>query len=86
MPTLIQACIWEKISEGRVAKKKGEAKLWKKLTPKIKEPQYREDKPGQLKISKVGKFKLVPSEEAQEYVRQLVESLIPLYQNKGVKR
>ena len=59
---------------------KGEAKLWKKLTPKIKEPQYREGKPGQLKISKVGKFKLVPSEEAQEYVRQLGESLIPPYQ------
>lgn len=56
---------------------KGEANLWKKLTPKTKEPDYLTLKPGELNIPQVGKFKLVPSREAQDYVRQLGEKLIP---------
>ncbi len=59
---------------------KGEVKNRKKLEPKIKEPNYLSGKPGELKIPKVGKFKLVPSAEAQNYVRQLGENLIPDYQ------
>jgi len=59
---------------------KGEAKNWKTLTPKIKEPNYLQGKPGEVKIPRVGKFKLVPSQEAQHYIQQLGERLIPPYQ------
>lgn len=59
---------------------KGEAKLWKDLTPKTKQPNFLEGKPGELKIPKVGKFKLVPTAEAQQYVRELGERLIPPHQ------
>lgn len=59
---------------------KGEAKLWKELAPKVKEPKYLEGKPGELKIQKVGKFKLVPNDDAQKYIQHLAERLISPYQ------
>src|SRR5262249_55206792 len=34
---------------------------------------------GELSISKVGKFKLVPNDEVQTYVKRLGDSLIPEY-------
>lgn len=59
---------------------KRETNLSTALTPRIKEPDYLKLKPGVLKISRVGAFKIVPSEEAQAYVNQIGESLIPSYQ------
>ena len=50
------------------------------LIPRVKEPNYEKLKPGVLSISRVGTFRLVPSEEAQAYVRRIGESLIPSYQ------
>jgi len=58
---------------------KGEANLWKSLNPEVKEPN-KPGKPRELKVPRVGKFKLVQNEEAQVYVRQLGEKLIPAYQ------
>jgi hypothetical protein len=58
----------------------GEARLWKVLTPKIKEPDFAALKPGALTIQQVGKFKLVPNAAVQSYVQQLGTSLIPKYQ------
>jgi Zn-dependent protease with chaperone function len=59
---------------------KGEASLWKSLKIKEKPADYQSFKPGELSIDKVGKFKLVPSQEAQEYVSRIGRSLIPSYQ------
>lgn len=59
---------------------KGEAKMWKDLTPKVKHPSFVNGKAGELKLNKVGKFKLVPSEEGQSYIRALGEKLIPSHQ------
>ena len=56
----------------------GEAKLWQSLKVSVKSAQGL--KPGELKIDKVGKFKLVPDSEVQAYVSQLGERLIPTQQ------
>jgi hypothetical protein len=56
----------------------GEAKMWKSLTAQIKPVQAL--KPGELKVNKVGKFKLLPDSEVQEYVAKLGNRLIPSYQ------
>jgi peptidase M48-like protein len=58
----------------------GEARLWKRLSPKVKEPSLTGGKPGELSIQQVGKFKLVPNAEVQTYVQQLGMSLIPKFQ------
>ena len=56
----------------------GEAKMWHSLKTSVKAAQGL--KPGELKIDKIGKFKLVPDDEVQRYVRDLGERLIPDYQ------
>lgn len=56
----------------------GEAKLWKSL--KVSASAANALKPGELKIDKVGKFKLVPNAEVQQYVSSLGSRLIPAYQ------
>jgi hypothetical protein len=56
----------------------GEAKLWQSL--KVTAQPGNALNPGDLKISKVGKFKLLPSEHVQQYVRSVGQSLIPAYQ------
>ncbi len=57
----------------------GEAKLWKQLSPKVKNADYMSFKAGQLKVANQ-KYKLVPSKEAQEYILKLGESLVPDHQ------
>jgi hypothetical protein len=56
----------------------GEAKLWKSLKTQVRAAQGL--KPGELKIDKVGKFKLLPNDEVQNYVTAVGTSLIPPYQ------
>jgi Peptidase family M48 len=56
----------------------GEAKLWKSLKTSIKGAQGL--RPGELRIDRVGKFKLLPSQEVQDYVSRVGRSLIPAYQ------
>src|SRR5689334_18742554 len=56
----------------------GEAKLWKSL--KVQARATAGLKPGELKIGRVGNFKLMPSEGVQAYVRTIGASLIPQYQ------
>jgi hypothetical protein len=56
----------------------GEAKLWKSLTASSKPAHGLA--PGELKINRVGKFALLPSDEVQEYVAQIGQRLIPAYQ------
>jgi hypothetical protein len=56
---------------------KGEADMWKSL--KVQE-KFQALQPGELKIDKAGKFKLLPNREVQEYVSRLGDSLIPAYQ------
>lgn len=56
----------------------GEAKLWKSLKASVKATQGL--KPGELKIDKVGKFKLLPDAEVQAYITALGHRLIPAYQ------
>ena len=56
----------------------GEGKMWKSLKTTIKEPQG--FKAGELKIDRVGKFKLLPDADVQQYVTALGQRLIPAYQ------
>ena len=62
----------------------GEAKLWKKAEPDVKAPDYSALVPGEFKMHGcVYEFctkEIVPSEEAQNYVTKLGESLIPAHQ------
>jgi hypothetical protein len=55
----------------------GESRLWKTLTPKIKEANFTNGRPGELKIQQVGKFRLLPIAEVQKYIQDLGASLIP---------
>ena len=57
----------------------GEAKLWRHLEPKVKEPDYSSFAPGQLKMH-WKKYRIVPDREAQEYIVKLGESLVPAHQ------
>jgi Zn-dependent protease with chaperone function len=54
----------------------GEAKLWARLRPKIKDPDYSGFRSGELRMEKA-KYKLIPSREAQEYIERIGESIIP---------
>jgi Peptidase family M48 len=56
----------------------GEAKMWKSLKTSVKTAQGL--RPGELKIDKVGKFKLLPDAEVQAYIDTLGQRLIPAYQ------
>ena len=77
-----------RISDGAIAAERievvnneledGEAKLWKSL--KVSASAANALKPGELKIDKVGKFKLVPNEDVQHYVSTLGSKLIPGHQ------
>jgi hypothetical protein len=58
----------------------GESRLWKTLTPKIKEANFTSSRPEELRIQQVGKFKLLPDAGVQKYVQDLGMSLIPKYQ------
>ena len=58
---------------------KGEADLRKQWTPKLKEPDYAASKPGQLKMF-YKKYQLLADKEAQEYLSDLGEILIPQHQ------
>ena len=57
---------------------KGEQKLWAQLQPTVK--PLSGTKPPELKIKGVGKFKVLPDEDVQTYVTQLVQRLDPPYQ------
>jgi hypothetical protein len=61
---------------------KGEKELWKWLKVKEKPANFAEGKPGELKIDMVGKFKLLPNQEVQNYVSDLGQSLVPDYQRR----
>ena len=54
------------------------AKLWNSLKTSIKASQAL--KPGELKVDNVGKFKLLPDPDVQDYVARIGRSLIPAYQ------
>jgi predicted Zn-dependent protease len=56
----------------------GEGKMWKSLKTSVKPAHGL--KPRDLKVDKVGKFKLLPDDEVQSYVKNLGERLIPAYQ------
>ena len=62
----------------------GEAKLWKHYDPKIKAPNYSSLVPGELTMpSCVYEFcahYIVPSQEAQNYITQMGQRLIPQHQ------
>lgn len=57
----------------------GETKLWARLRPKIKDPDYSGLRSGELRMEKA-KYKLIPSREAQEYIGKLGASIIPAVQ------
>lgn len=59
---------------------KGEGNFWKSLAVKEKPANFSEGNPGELKVDQVGKFKLLPNEEVQNYVKRIGENLIPAHQ------
>lgn len=68
----------EKVTFMRNDLEPGEAKLWKSL--KVQAQASRGLKPRELKIDRVGKFKLLSNDYVQDYVRAIGASLIPQYQ------
>jgi hypothetical protein len=58
---------------------RGEAKLWHRMEPKVKEPDYSSFAPGELKMH-WKKYRIVPDREAQDYIAKLGESLVPAHQ------
>jgi hypothetical protein len=69
----------EKVEFAKNDFEKGEESLWKRLKTSVKPGDASKLKPGELSIAQVGKFKLLPDDEVQEYVRKLGNSLIPKY-------
>jgi predicted Zn-dependent protease len=59
---------------------KGEANIWKRLSAKVKASNFAQGKAGQLQIKGIGKFRLVPNADAQNYIANLGTSLIPAVQ------
>ena len=59
---------------------KGEGNLWNSMKITEKTPNFTEGEVGELKVSSVGKFKLLPNKEVQEYVERIGQSLVPAYQ------
>ena len=59
---------------------KGEGNLWKSMKITEKTPNFAQVEPGELKVSSVGKFKLLPNKEVQDYVERIGQSLVPAYQ------
>lgn len=57
----------------------GENKLWRQLTPRVKESNFTSSKAGELRIWR-SKYKLVPNKEAQDYVARIGQSIIPAHQ------
>lgn len=57
----------------------GEMKLWRQLTPKVKEANFASNKPGELRVARA-KYKLVADKDAQDYVSQIGQALIPIHQ------
>jgi hypothetical protein len=57
----------------------GESKLWRQLTPKVKEANFTSVKPGELRVART-KYKLVPDKQAQEYINRVGASIIPSHQ------
>ena len=58
----------------------GEARLWKSLKASVKGAESLSG--GELKISQVGKFKLLPDPTVQEYVASIGRKLVPPYQSR----
>jgi Peptidase family M48 len=62
----------------------GEARLWKRLEPEVRPPDYSNLEPGEFKTR--GCFyqwctqQIVPSKEAQDYIEKIGQSLIPPHQ------
>jgi hypothetical protein len=59
---------------------KNEGKFWESLSIKEKPSNFIEGNPGELSIKQIGKFRLLPNEEVQNYVKRIGESLIPAHQ------
>lgn len=59
---------------------KGEDKMWQSMKIRQKDSNFIEKTPGELKVSTVGKFKLLPNKEVQDYVQRIGQSLVPAYQ------
>ena len=58
---------------------RGESRLWKMLTPKVKLPAYTSGRPGELRLRQV-RYKLAANAELQKYVQDLGASLVPAWQ------
>ena len=57
-----------------------EARMWRRFTPRVTEPDYASFQPGKLEMH-WATFKLVPSHEAQDYISRLGNRLITAHQN-----
>lgn len=68
-----------KVTFVRNEHEKGERSLWKELKIKEKPSDFTSGNPGELKVGGQ-KYKVLPNQEAQDYVRRIGERLIPAYQ------
>jgi hypothetical protein len=69
----------EKVEFQHAEVSNGEARMWRRFSPRVTEPDYASFQPGELEMH-WATFKLVPSHEAQDYISRLGNSLIPAHQ------
>lgn len=68
-----------KVTFVRNEQEKGEKRLWKGLKVKEKASDFTSGKPGELRVGS-DKYKVLPNQEVQDYVKRIGQSLIPAYQ------
>jgi beta-barrel assembly-enhancing protease len=69
----------EKIEFQHAEVEKSEVILWRRYYPRVREPDYDAFRSGELRMHWKN-YKIVPNREAQEYIAQLGNSLIPAHQ------
>jgi Peptidase family M48/Domain of unknown function (DUF5666) len=57
----------------------GDARMWRRFTPKVTEPDYAGLQPGELRMQ-WKTYRIIPKREAQDYIIRLGNSLIPAHQ------
>src|SRR5215471_4724638 len=57
----------------------GETRMWRRFTPVVINPDYARNQPGELETYRK-EYKILPNQEAQEYISRLGNSLVPAHQ------
>jgi hypothetical protein len=57
----------------------GETRMWRRFAPVVINPDYASNQPGEIEMYRK-EYKILPNQEAQEYISRLGNSLVPAHQ------